>query len=259
MKKLLILLCWLMMSQLTQAQVITGELSYPINDDIIRCPQFMIKLNLDLLGAPSNYSVEKITFDVGYSCQGSFENPGRACATDGSLPFVMYAQGTRYPDMSWAIGDTVERTYLEARQKWWTFPNVVVDQPYQKLTNVTFLVGRGPAISYRAKFNVMQLYFKFLKATLRNGDWITINFTNVHVYQPGQTNFTKLPDFPVRFRIEDLTGVEEELVIENEELPPKVYDTYGRLVQSSLDKSQLPNGVYYLVSGRKTRPLMVVR
>jgi|GEM_PF-2081093 hypothetical protein len=244
----------------TKAQLITGQSGYPINNNIRQCPEFMILLNLDLGSAPVNYQVAKITFDVSYSCQ-FISNP-RACDPDGYLPFVMYGQGTRYPNSSFAVGDTVEFNPLEARQRWWTFPNVVIDRPEQKITNITFLVGKGSAISHRGYFNFCQLYFRFLKENFKIGDVITIWINNVHVYQPGQSSYIKLPDFKIDVRLDNTTGVEEEALVDDLG-PSQVYDIFGQLIAPYGQLESLPSGRYFIVTGsglkRKIRPWLLIK
>jgi len=185
------------------AQSISGEQGYKINHDIRQCPEFMIKLFLDL-SAYQKPNVSKITFDVEYNT-ADFQ-------PKTSLPFTMYAQGTRYPDVSFRTDDKLgpEEPELEARIKWWTFSNNVLMQPEHEIINVTFFVGKGAPISWPEKFNFVQLYFKFLKAgAFKIGDRFPIHIRKLRIYQLGSSDFSTSPDFTVYIKIESLTSVAE--------------------------------------------------
>lgn len=281
------LLLGLLFLNTAQSQTMTGESGYPVSPN---GSSFLVNLYIDLTGTPSDFSYSKITYDVGYDCDMI-----QACWPNNILPFVMYEkQGTRYPAVYFKDlppRDTVEKdyVYLEARQKWWTFPNVVIDKPDRKVTNITFLVGRGEPISWRPNFNIMQLYFNFLKPNrFKNGDVITIKIRNIHLYpNPSDGGYKKIPDFDVRVKVGDdiVAGLDDESSQESEKAPltgaipaegwesvPKVVDITGREVDIpviygpnsvhefyTMDWSGLANGIYYLLIYPKKGPPKIQR
>lgn len=275
MKTLFLVFVFLLAPCFVSAQyLLTAYQGYDINVDFNECTQFRVDLYLNLSKFP-NTKIWKMTFDV---ADDAGDNERK------KLQYRHYKQGTRYPDPSFTKGDSLgpDADKLEAKVKWWTFPNEVKDTEKEHIVNVTFLVGKGPSISWQEQFNVIQLYYKFLgQHDFRDDEKIYVHLNNIKLYAEGSSEPLRVADFTVVIKFSPLPNAVVENSTDEQEIlaypnpannvlhlaeQTKVYDQSGRLVLENKDRmpvtlntSALPNGIYFVVSVKHRQIIQISR